>query len=257
MEVVHHLNPYTTIPILEPHNDPSYILSNWHELLSPYGPLFTLLTFAVVPLGVAASFWVLKGILALRQPGDDLPRVEVRAAAGPRSAGGGRARRPQPDRARVGARGRPQRLPDGLLHHARLLPAAAGARARSGREGAAGDCGALVVARLRAWLRRCRPPTSAAGAAFVTAVAIKASAAVLIPVVLAGLLRAPRALVRVVLGMVVAGAVRRRGQPARVRPAHPRPEHPEPGSSRSVSVPNLIGLALGAGRRDAKACARS
>ena len=38
MEVVHHLNPYTTIPILEPHNDPSYLLSNWHELLSPYGP---------------------------------------------------------------------------------------------------------------------------------------------------------------------------------------------------------------------------
>ena len=46
MEVVHHLNPYTTIPILEPHNDPSYDLSNWHQLLSPYGPLFTLLTFA-------------------------------------------------------------------------------------------------------------------------------------------------------------------------------------------------------------------
>src|ERR1700729_2931247 len=65
MEVVHHLNPYTTIPILEPHNDPSYDLSNWHQLLSPYGPLFTLLTFVVVPLGVAASFWVLKGLLAL------------------------------------------------------------------------------------------------------------------------------------------------------------------------------------------------
>ena len=65
MEVVHHLNPYTTIPILEPHDDPSYALSNWHELLSPYGPLFTLLTFAVVPLGVAGSFWALKAILAL------------------------------------------------------------------------------------------------------------------------------------------------------------------------------------------------
>ena len=64
MEVVHHLNPYTTIPILEPHSDPSYALSNWHQLLSPYGPLFTLLTFAVVPLGVAASFWVLKVLLA-------------------------------------------------------------------------------------------------------------------------------------------------------------------------------------------------
>ena len=53
MEIVHHLNPYTTLPISEPHSDPSYALSNWHELLSPYGPLFTLLTFALVPLGVA------------------------------------------------------------------------------------------------------------------------------------------------------------------------------------------------------------
>src|SRR3954471_20356830 len=64
MEVLHHLNPYTTIPILEPHNDPSYALSNWHQLLSPYGPVFTMLTFVVVPLGVAASFWVLKVVLA-------------------------------------------------------------------------------------------------------------------------------------------------------------------------------------------------
>ena len=63
MEVVHHLNPYTTIPVLEPHNDPAYVLSNWHELLSPYGPLFTLITFAVVPLGVAGSYWALKGII--------------------------------------------------------------------------------------------------------------------------------------------------------------------------------------------------
>ena len=65
MEWVHHLNPYTTIPILEPHDDPSYALSNWHQLLSPYGPVFTMLTFVVVPLGVAASFWVLKVVLAV------------------------------------------------------------------------------------------------------------------------------------------------------------------------------------------------
>ncbi len=77
MEVVHHLNPYTTIPILEPHNDPSFVLSNWHQLLSPYGPLFTLLTFAVVPLGVAGSFWALKAILDGSQPGDDPAGVEV------------------------------------------------------------------------------------------------------------------------------------------------------------------------------------
>src|SRR6476469_5175000 len=65
MEVVHGLNPYTSIPILEPHNDPSFDLSNWHQLLSPYGPLFTMITFVVVPLGVAASFWVLKSLLAV------------------------------------------------------------------------------------------------------------------------------------------------------------------------------------------------
>ncbi len=65
MEVLHHLNPYTSIPIVEPHSDPAFVLSNWHQLLSPYGPLFTLLTFAVVPLGVAGSFWALKVLLAL------------------------------------------------------------------------------------------------------------------------------------------------------------------------------------------------
>jgi hypothetical protein len=63
MEVVHHLNPYTSVPVLEPHLDPSFSISNWHGLSSPYGPLFTIITLAVVPLGVAGSFWVLKALL--------------------------------------------------------------------------------------------------------------------------------------------------------------------------------------------------
>jgi hypothetical protein len=63
MEVIYHLNPYTTIPALEPHNDPTFALSNWHGLESPYGPLLTLFTMAVVPLGVAGSYWVLKAAL--------------------------------------------------------------------------------------------------------------------------------------------------------------------------------------------------
>ena len=70
MDAVHHLNPSTTIPILEPHSDPSFVLSNWHHLLSPYGQLFTLLTFAVVPLGVAGSFWALKVHARGGEPGD-------------------------------------------------------------------------------------------------------------------------------------------------------------------------------------------
>src|SRR5215467_12237565 len=49
MGVVHHLNPYTTLPLHEPHTDPAYHISNWHHLLTPYGPLFTLLNYALVP----------------------------------------------------------------------------------------------------------------------------------------------------------------------------------------------------------------
>jgi hypothetical protein len=69
MEVVYHLNPYATIPTYEPHADLAYLLSNWHELLSPYGPLFTILTFAIVPLGVAGAFWAVKGLLVLASLG--------------------------------------------------------------------------------------------------------------------------------------------------------------------------------------------
>ena len=69
MQVLYGLNPYATIPALGPHLDLSYQLSNWHSLLSPYGPLFTLFTFALVPLGIGASFWVLKGTLLLASLG--------------------------------------------------------------------------------------------------------------------------------------------------------------------------------------------
>lgn len=65
MEIAHGLNPYATIPALEPHSDPAFALSNWHHLLSPYGPLFTFFTFALVPLGLATSFWVFKASLML------------------------------------------------------------------------------------------------------------------------------------------------------------------------------------------------
>jgi hypothetical protein len=65
MDVLHGLNPYTTIPALAPSTDPTFALSNWHGLLSPYGPLFTLLTFLIVPLGVAGSFWAIKFALML------------------------------------------------------------------------------------------------------------------------------------------------------------------------------------------------
>jgi hypothetical protein len=63
MGIVHHLNPYTALPAAEPRSDPAFGLSNWHHLRSPYGPLFTLLSYVLVPLGVPASFWALKLIV--------------------------------------------------------------------------------------------------------------------------------------------------------------------------------------------------
>jgi hypothetical protein len=69
MGVLHHLNPYATIPMLEPQRDPAFALSNWHWLLSPYGPLFTLFTYALVPLGVAGDFWAIKVVLCLASLG--------------------------------------------------------------------------------------------------------------------------------------------------------------------------------------------
>jgi hypothetical protein len=60
LDVVHDLNPYTDLPALLP-SDPSYGYATWHHLLSPYGPLFTIASYALVPLSLAAALWTLKG----------------------------------------------------------------------------------------------------------------------------------------------------------------------------------------------------
>lgn len=59
MGVLHHLNPYTHLP-LDIAGDPIFHLDNWHHLPSPYGPLFTLGTYLLVPLGIAGAYWVYK-----------------------------------------------------------------------------------------------------------------------------------------------------------------------------------------------------
>ena len=86
----------------------------------------------------------------------------------------------------------------------------------------------------------------AAGASLVTAVAIKASAAIILPAVLAGLARHPRRLLQVLLGMAVATAVL--GACSLIAFG---PHLPSLGTQGSVvtetSLPNLLGLALGQG----------
>jgi hypothetical protein len=275
MEIVHHLNPYTTIPILEPHNDPSYDLSNWHQLLSPYGPLFTMLTFAVVPLGVAATFWVLKGVLALaalatlllvwkcaRLLGRDPVKAIVLVGLNPIvlvwGLGGDhndfimvflvvlgfylllRAR--QRDHDALGEDGvdRPERA-DGPF-----APAPPPTLPASLSDVRAAVAEVPLLERLREWLLPLSWLELGAGAAFVAAVAVKASGAVLIPVVLAGLLRMPRRLAQVLLGMALTTAVIAAASLLAFG-LHFPDLSTQSRLVTSVSVPNLIGLALGQG----------
>jgi hypothetical protein len=261
MEVVHDLNPYTTIPILEPHSDPSFILSNWHQLLSPYGPLFTLLTFVVVPLGVAGSFWALKSVLVLSSLATVWLVWKCARLLG---------RDPVAAVALIGLN--PLVLVWGLggdhndflmvlcimLGFYMLLLARARARERAGGSPRSASPLQLpaeqppVPAGRRALLLALPLPLLdiGAGAALVAAVAIKASAAVLIPIVLVTLLRAPRALVRVLVGMALAGVVVGAASLAAFG-LH----FPDLSTQSSLvtgeSLPNLVGLALGLGGESA------
>lgn len=56
---VHHLNPYL-VGTLAAHHDPILPFLRWHNAQSPYGPLFTGLSYVLVPLGVAGQVWAFK-----------------------------------------------------------------------------------------------------------------------------------------------------------------------------------------------------
>lgn len=63
MGAIHGLNPYVHFPAIGMRRDPTWKLSNWHHLRSPYGPAFTVMTYALAPLGVAAAYWGYKALL--------------------------------------------------------------------------------------------------------------------------------------------------------------------------------------------------
>jgi hypothetical protein len=223
MEVVHHLNPYTTYPVLEPHSDPSYALSNWHQLLSPYGPLFTLLTFALVPLGIAASFWTIKAVLMAASLGTillvwrcaemlDLDPVRAIVLVGLNPI--------------VLVWGLGGDHNDFLTVFAIVLGFYLLLRAREHDRSGAAEIGA--------------------GAAFVAAAALKASAGILIPIVLASLVRTPRRLLDVLLGMLAAGVVVG-GASLIAFGLHIPDLSTQSRVVTSISLPNLLGLALGSG----------
>jgi hypothetical protein len=257
MEVVYHLNPYMTIPALEPHSDPTFLLSNWHGLLSPYGPLFTVFTMALVPLGVAGSFWAMKLALMVASLGtvflvyrcaDLLGRDPLTAAVivgiNPIvlvwGLGGdhndflmifflvlGFWLLLRANAMRIGKRARPPR---------RAPSTAAGADLRRFWAWLDGMPRPLVVGEPAAWME------IGAGVALVAAVAIKASSAVLVPIIVAGAARRIRVATGVVIGLIAASAMTVIAFGVNL---------PNVGQQDRLvipdGIPNLIGLALGFG----------
>lgn len=65
---VHGLDPYTHVAAEAP-ADPSFPYIGWPFQHTPYGPLFTLLSYAVALLGLGASLWALKAIAVLASLG--------------------------------------------------------------------------------------------------------------------------------------------------------------------------------------------
>jgi hypothetical protein len=61
LDAVHHLNPYVQLPVAQ-RGDPVYAYSNWHYLRSPYGPLFTLILLPTARLPLAVAYWTYKAI---------------------------------------------------------------------------------------------------------------------------------------------------------------------------------------------------
>ena len=240
MEVVHGLNPYTTIPVLEPHSDPSYVLSNWHELRSPYGPLFTMLTLIVVPLGVAGSFWALKLIVVGASLGTVLLVWECARLLGRDQLTAVALVGLNPIMLVWGLGGDHN---DALMVLFVMLGFYLLLRARAQRAGSDRRRPGVVPP---GWWLALSPFEIGAGAAFAFATAIKASGGLLIPLVLVSLLRAPRALIGVVLGMlgagVLVGAVS-----LLIFGLHIPDLSTQSHVVSNESVPNLIGLALGLG----------
>jgi hypothetical protein len=56
---LHGLNPYTHVIASEQH-DPVFVWTSWHHLSSPYGELFTLITYPLALISLPLAYWILK-----------------------------------------------------------------------------------------------------------------------------------------------------------------------------------------------------
>jgi alpha-1,6-mannosyltransferase len=81
---LHGLDPYTHASAAVP-GDAVYRYLGWTSVSSPYGPLFTVASYVVVPLGVAGGLWALKGVAVLASLATValVARAATRAGASP------------------------------------------------------------------------------------------------------------------------------------------------------------------------------
>jgi len=61
---LHHINPYRGVIASEVH-DPVFQFTSWHNLPSPYGQLFTALTYPLALLPLPVAYWTLKVAVVL------------------------------------------------------------------------------------------------------------------------------------------------------------------------------------------------
>jgi hypothetical protein len=61
--VLHGIDPYAHGPVAAPH-DAVYHYTAWRHMASAYGPLFTIATYPLAHVSVAAALWVLKAVTA-------------------------------------------------------------------------------------------------------------------------------------------------------------------------------------------------
>ncbi len=65
---LHGLDPYTHVAAEAP-TDPVFRFVGWPFLHSPYGPLFTLASYATAPLGLAGGLWAFKAVAVISSLG--------------------------------------------------------------------------------------------------------------------------------------------------------------------------------------------
>ncbi|HEX5619603.1 MAG TPA: glycosyltransferase 87 family protein [Solirubrobacteraceae bacterium] len=214
LDAVHHLDPYVQLPLAQ-RGDPVYAYSNWHHLRSPYGPLFTVLLLPPARLSLPAAYWTYKAIVTV-------------ASLGLLAAVWGCARR-------LG------RSPTAAVAFVGLNPLvlvyALGGKHNDALMMAILMAGCLLVAGRR---------EPSGGALLAAAVAIKASAGLLAPVVAAGAPRRWRAIAGALAGAVVL---------VTVTVGAFGPHAPDVADQARLvnpySVPNVLGYALGHGGADA------